>query len=617
MRERFNNGLLKDSLAWSDDGLDRFLDSLVSPGARELYERQADGKPVVAVYGKSQVGKTELILRLMGVDVTGEGYNDVRQALRGYRKRGQSASATATIYRRSENASFSIRIGSRRKSDLTTCELGKVLKDLREEVHEGKYEAEEAIEIWLPSSLFFDPVMGEDANPIIDLPGAESSEAQEQHHVGMLLRRYLPLASAVLLVFRAENLTTLGSITQPELRGWRKDTEIFRLIGTYAFSPDSIRRQIDKGRTYEEVISHYWGQLCNSVRGVNSSFQDRLHLVEYGDSWRTLRAEKPDYCALFEGEIRKSLQSIASSLPPATREASIVGFAHAHGRLRRAGKRHRMEARAVVRELELKMVELQADLQRVEGALGLSEREIASIDSQRAELASPPIPNLETRQLPSGKVDCKILRTELDAGKAELRRSINAFHDDMLSRQTPLKLDLSWMDDILEEATADITNLLNSYFTDFYLRPNREKHDKEAVAFVLELAASNASARLASALQREVLRVDNVLRKRRLKAIRERNRFRRISDRIRSELASLAQKVESENQSLVEIETLTAKDLSTAQRYLDFLLESFLRAVKEEKDWMADPGRDSTEWLSGALNLLRVTDRGHRIGKVA
>ena len=83
---------------WAYDAYQRFIDE-VDPSLAGDFNRSSH--VTVAVYGATQVGKTTLILDLLGV--TGEALDRASSVLRGDQRMGKSSTSCAIRYGRSKD----------------------------------------------------------------------------------------------------------------------------------------------------------------------------------------------------------------------------------------------------------------------------------------------------------------------------------------------------------------------------------------------------------------------------------------------------------------------------------------------------------------------------------
>lgn len=237
-------------LGWAERAREDLVGALEDDDVRWLYETapgEGGGDAArVAVLGPTQVGKTTVILRLLGL--TEEGERTVGKVLRGGRRLGRSASATASIYGASPDDAFHYQEGPEgSKESLTEAEVLERLEDLRGRVDAGAFRETDAVSIRFPSRYF-----SAEANPrlrVIDLPGFDDSGEIGNTLVEEVLDRYLPLATLALLVERADNLASLGFLAVPGAgEGWLSFPERYAVVLTRAAAPSSVQEQIRKGR---------------------------------------------------------------------------------------------------------------------------------------------------------------------------------------------------------------------------------------------------------------------------------------------------------------------------------------------------------------------------------
>lgn len=99
----------KDQLNWAFRAYKRFVDSLSKEVRERLKPKDHKQEAYVVVFGKTQVGKTTLIMDLMGVSE--EAMDRVSNVLRGGRPAGKSATATVMEYKRSVDEFWHLKIG--------------------------------------------------------------------------------------------------------------------------------------------------------------------------------------------------------------------------------------------------------------------------------------------------------------------------------------------------------------------------------------------------------------------------------------------------------------------------------------------------------------------------
>ena len=104
--------LFKERNFWQKNAFDRIKASLLT--ARDNAFLQYDGMQesyLVVVYGPSQIGKTSLILKLIGIRDDNDCFQKVSQTLRTKEiTRGNSSTSTAILYARSDTEQYALAV---------------------------------------------------------------------------------------------------------------------------------------------------------------------------------------------------------------------------------------------------------------------------------------------------------------------------------------------------------------------------------------------------------------------------------------------------------------------------------------------------------------------------
>lgn len=379
-----------DALFWAFAGRDAFISKLQVEEFKRLYSERITGEPVVLVYGGSQVGKTELILRLIGLDLTSPHLHSVKNALRGGRPEGKSASATATVYRRGEGEHFSLARGDRQWGPLTIAGLRQHVAEVRNEVEAGRWRADgPPLEITLPSAIMGPSLLAGAHVTILDLPGVGSDTPAEYAHVSALLARYLPIASVVVLVYQAMQLARLGTIEAPELADWREELPRFRLVLTRAVSPDDVQRaaKANPDWDFESLRRHYRSELLRTVDGFPTSFE--LFPVEYGESWQTFSGREPELHRAFAPHVDAELRRLGSQIPEATPELALQAMIRAHTQLETRRTRKLATLAESLSAAEQSFAQAQEDVRVLDHLLDAAQTSAARLATARVDILPP------------------------------------------------------------------------------------------------------------------------------------------------------------------------------------------------------------------------------------
>lgn len=285
--------LSQQRLAWAFRAYNRFIDSL-SDDVREHFPKgDEQGEAYVVVFGKTQVGKTTLILDLMGL--SGDSLKRVSSVLRGGRESGKSATATAMEYRRSSDNEWRFFSGAATASkepiryDDTGME--KVLSDVRQKMFEKHLQADKPFIVWIPNDCFDGEKNADISVRMLDLPGDQAADAIEREHVQQMAKKYVPNADLILLVGRGDDLSFLrpSELELPDIEDWQIMPNRFRIVTTYSFTVQSVRDAI---RQEENVNADFFRtRLLDQIQKFELKLENdaantqRFFPLEFGDSW--------------------------------------------------------------------------------------------------------------------------------------------------------------------------------------------------------------------------------------------------------------------------------------------------------------------------------------------
>ena len=277
---------------WAVHAYDSFVQEL-APELVELLQRNE--QVTIAVYGATQVGKTTLILNLLGLETLTT--DEVANVLRGGQQLGKSATAMPIRYGCSNDDGWYINGDGPLSANLAR----EVLGTFRQRVESGEVYDAEILDIRIPKRLF--PLQDQSNTPltlnIIDIPGISSHNENESHMVMQLARRYVSVADLVLLVGRADSLGFLNEndLQLEALADWSKQPARFRIVLTFSFSPDSLCRLfMETELTIDSVRDVLIAEMATHDYEFPSDFRHNLYILELGDSLKALEHTNPDYC---------------------------------------------------------------------------------------------------------------------------------------------------------------------------------------------------------------------------------------------------------------------------------------------------------------------------------
>lgn len=314
-------------LHWAYAARDRFLDDFDAGFRRHVETSPGRGDAFVALYGNTQVGKTTLILKLLGIrkDEGGKYFAEIEDILRAGRKQGKSSTSTAVIYLRSPDEHFHLIRGMNDRSEnLDATQLMAELQTLRHQVEtradslhpNGEWQTDTPYNIFvkIPRQYFAEDESAVTIN-IIDLPGL-GGDPKEKQHLKYILDRNLPLSTLVIFVAMSnEKAMLLDSIEHDYVRRWRRMPEAFRIVTTHTISNlrGEKRDTLAEIQTKEALVNHVRVEYQRTL-GTKDDEMPAIYPLEYGKSWDEKIRPDPDM-ARFHGimddlvdDLRRDLQ---------------------------------------------------------------------------------------------------------------------------------------------------------------------------------------------------------------------------------------------------------------------------------------------------------------------
>lgn len=358
-------------LDWALRAYRRFIDQLGADTRARLAQGGPSGEAYVVVFGKTQVGKTTLLLDLMGVRP--EAQHRVGLVLRGGRGKGQSATSTAMAYRRSDSGSWHLKAdGQPVCSFADDTSMTQALAQIRQQMESRALTDEDPCVVSIPADCFDTDTATAPRVRMLDLPGDNPSNKVERDHVQQMAKRYVPHADLILLIGRGDDLSFLRpkALELPSIEDWQIVPSRFRVVTTYSFTAESILKlarkhkndldtQLFRQRLVEQIET-FGLSLSDDARQL-----DRFFPLEFGDSWTNPAKNHRD--------VVEALSPMVDSLKKQLRE-DITKSATEYERLRSAVYVH-----VVVRRLkEGRLAEMQVEFAFMEKSLKAVQQDIES-----------------------------------------------------------------------------------------------------------------------------------------------------------------------------------------------------------------------------------------------
>lgn len=242
---------------WQEETFENIKRKLVLYRDDSKFQNASDHPLVMLYSSEPQVGKTTLILTMIGLKE--EFIPTVDAALR-IDGKGNSSTATATIYHKSENDYYGFSMTSIEAvddaiEDIEYCEETEVhnkIREIREGVEHGQADEEKVRHIYIPAKYFQDEKEIKQIS-IIDMPGVGSRNLKEEAHVTKLMAKFVPIASVCILVYIAMQFDAIRSEKLPQQVNWKMRDDKFIIVTTKSYIAGNTKSYFKKEHPKREV----------------------------------------------------------------------------------------------------------------------------------------------------------------------------------------------------------------------------------------------------------------------------------------------------------------------------------------------------------------------------
>ena len=284
--------IYQSRLEWRNRAINEYINSIKDEEIKDIVQRSMTGTVPVALYGKSQVGKTTFLLILLGIK--DESLSLIYDILRCGSKPGAPATPTAMIYRRSQDESFRVNYGNHLKTFETLEGIREELVQLRGSIEKKEFSGLEEVIVEIPKRFF--NLTGTLDIQVCDLPGIDSSNEYEREHVEKIIQKFIPISSLRLVFQRGNDINDVGNLFSKnvlsEVYGWKFHPHQYRLIITLAFSAASIpsmRMFQDSSDAKTDILSYYRNEANRDELNPNNLPEKvKIYPFEIGDSVNNL-----------------------------------------------------------------------------------------------------------------------------------------------------------------------------------------------------------------------------------------------------------------------------------------------------------------------------------------
>ena len=623
---------------WAFRAYGRLIQTLSEDVQEKLSLKDEAAQPYVVIFGKTQVGKTTLLLDLMGI--AAEQMPIISEVMRGGREQGKSATATTMEYRASLGEYWGLTIPGESAPRLlySDQEMKRALGHLREVMESGQLVAESPCVVHIPKR-FFDTANSRATNVrILDLPGDNPANEQEQKHVNQMAKTYLPFADLILLVGRGDDLGFLKPevITLPGIEDWQAMPHRFRIVTTYSYTAQSVKDILRNDDAADEsILRRRLIQEIERFGALNVAARDEaLYFpLEFGNSWTGVQATEPELHQKMSPIIARLRAELLNQITKATTPMGrLRSTLNTHHSVKYIQKKKTEVIETQIQELASKGIKIAHELaiwdKSVEQAGAKLSKIEAVLDSQdlRANqllikrAASRPIYTsaLKFPPEPRGPADNVATLKKLVDDYCEilpkLQLEISSPNNSDVSRpywvQIRRELDgpkSRFLHDLLDDEFNSINSTLSGYWIDTYLSSDNYQKDLGLVHDAGKAAQEALAAHWMNAwLSALGIVHDGYLKDQR--AIQnelavqtdERDKSRQQQIRIEEELCTLLVELD-------HVEQRAAEDLARCERFEHLLDEEYLSELSERMATAQDTTNNDCDALMQLLSCVELT----------
>jgi GTP-binding protein EngB required for normal cell division len=578
-------------LDWAYKAKNNFIETLENDTFKKLYSTNSNKSVNIAVYGQSQVGKTTLILELIGVKKENRQY--ISEILRADIPQGESVTPTSIIYIKSNNNDFYYTEGGN-ECLVNEDELKQKLKNLRDRVEKNVIldnleELKSNILIKIPKK-FFKENNTLNIN-IIDLPGFGSANEKEQRHVTKVIENIIPILNLVLIV--SDKITSLVKSDKP--------CRQFRYILTRSVSSSSVKRKFEEGSiinkaNYLEFVRGEFNALEKLSNGVN------IYPLEYGDSWDRLDKNIKD---IAEGIIDELFEDLRKDISESSTE---------YNQLMQNKSNYQHIEQMILLDLE----KLKIEIEGKEKITETLKNEKSTIDELNHHCIKKIEDLNQSRYLNtnfefsynissySGEAKVSKLKSFLSNFNVKINEEAkikwNLLEDTYPDIQWKSVLELGFSNICSNEA-IEIRKKLNDYFLDDYFTDNFKVDKKECEDVCLKIYLA-IKKKIETSFKQEVAKYNKEIAN---KIIENEKKIKDYKNSV-SKKQIIIKKIEEELQELKtnknKFEENSKKSLVTAKKFKDFIKNGY---IKEKNNTIGKMNSLETSKETKLFNLLYLS----------
>ncbi|MCM1008393.1 MAG: hypothetical protein NC485_10775 [Ruminococcus flavefaciens] len=295
---------------------------------KELQEKMWNTKSIhnlssaqknVMVYGLPQVGKTTLILKILGIREDNGCSQNLEKILRAGIEYGNSSTSTAIMYLHSNNDDFGISFkkfeeGIKKPEYFSTeSAFEEKIRDVRKEVESGNREVD-IMCIYIPRKYFRENnnAFGID---ILDVPGVKSKNQKEKNHLNKIMSHCFRLLDVCIIVCQSYKITELGKKLEyisDYANYWFEQPDKFIIVTTYSYKNETVISKIKENSAYLNGIKRFYEDEIKKILGENNKID--VFPLELGTSLQFFKNDHPDYAKAIDETCNSILEQLIETI---------------------------------------------------------------------------------------------------------------------------------------------------------------------------------------------------------------------------------------------------------------------------------------------------------------
>ena len=394
---------------------------------------------LVVIYGLPQIGKTTLILNLLGIKK--EFFSSVYDTLRADVEYGTSSTSTAIIYKCSENEQYGYAFKQNlmeniKMTYLSEGDLKKRLKEIRNSVESKKMQTN-ILFIAIPKHYYSESGIEHSNIDILDMPGVDSKNYKEKSHVDSLFKTYMALSSLCIIACTANQIQSIETLKLPndDEDRWSEIPSRYIVVTTKSYSQEIIKKELLKGkRNYFDFIHQYYKDELRKV--LNPSTELEIYPVDVGDSFKALCKEIPSIKEKLEVTREKFFEEIRKTVQ--TRRGNDLKniIDNLNETIKVYSKKIENELKEEIDEINTNIDEINTEISKSKNKIETVNKDIGKLKNQNEEESKKNI-----------SLDLSKIRKECDNISSYEEKTKEDF-----KKQTIKKRFYSWIDALNEEA---------------------------------------------------------------------------------------------------------------------------------------------------------------------